>query len=305
MSRILPSTLLQQQSFKPDWVISSGDFPSYLIISIQFTTTSNAPIYLDSINVKDGFLSISFSQDENTCAFGQTDKKLSIIPLEVMGSVLSATIETGIIPPEDINISLKDAIVNSSYINVVSKSKREVSHVTINQDGDTSELELLDNVNIQPSAAFNCVYDKNTCTLTISMSDSEYLNYTRLDSDIIIPDTDISTINGVKANNGKISINIYNEGKLVPVKKLASNWVELRNSDTISFCQNSYDLVDKYISPNSHVDYHPLDDMYDVQDSTYIRNTEKTLNLSYGGLGVGTKVGLFDVDINVDNNSNK
>lgn len=298
MSGVLPSTLLQQQSFNPDWVISDSTVPTGIVISCQFTTTDNSAIYLRSMSVKDQTLTIVFSQGDadGVCAYISTQTSGSVLPMVVSGSVLSATVEIGVIPSKDFMANFTDALVNDAYINVVNIAQPRQNTVTIVQDGLSSEHVLDSDLSITVGDKLTGEFDAETGELTISMASEDYLDFTQLGDAIIFPDTEISAINGVKAKDGVISVNIYNDGALVPVIQKAPNWVELDNSPNISFCPNFVDTLDSHIAPTTHIGYYPLDDAYTDKG----RDTSVLLNNEYGGFGIGESTKLLEVDENVD-----
>lgn len=300
MSRILPSTLLQQQSFNPEWIISDDRIPTGIVISCQFTTTSTAPITLSVLSIQQGDLTIVFSQGNNICA-SMTAQQGGIYPMAVRGNVLSATIEIGVIPTTDITLNFVDAIVNDSYISVVAPHETRQNKVVIIQDGITTEHEMSSDVELILDDRLNTQYDEGTRNLTISMSDEAYMDFTQLGNDIIIPEVEISTVNGVRAKDGVIVVNIYNDGALVPVLQRAPNWVELDNSDNITFCPDFIDTLDSYIAPSTHIGYFPLDDAYNGDS----RDTSRLNNFRYGGFGVGSSVTLTSVDNNIDSEEAK
>lgn len=307
MSRILPSTLIQQQSFNPDWVISDDTIPTGVVISCQFTTTSTSPIYLSSMSISYGSLSIVFSQDDIVCATVTTQQGGVIIPMEINSSILSATIEIGVIPTTSIVKNFTNAVVNATYINVVSVDKRKQNKLIISQDGVVTEYVLTSDLELSTRDTLDVHYNANNGEVSISMSAENYLDFTQLGDTIISPDAEINTINGIKSKNGVIKINVYNDGALIPVKYKCKckgkceckelNWVELENSPDITFCPDFVDILDRYIAPSTHIGYCPLDDAYTEGGK---RDTSLLLDHAYGGLGVGNKVKLTEVDETID-----
>lgn len=299
MSRILPSTLLQQQSFNPEWVISDELVPTGVVISCQFTTVSSDPITLSSLSVRNRVLTIVFSQGGNICA-SITTQRSGVYPLVVYGGVLSATLEVGIIPPEDVVFNFSDAVINDLYVNIVATYKATPGRLTITQDGDATDYEVTSDINLVIDRRLTTQYDDVTRALTISMPADDYLSFLQLGNSVLMPESEISTINGVRSKNGVITIDIYNEGALVPVNCMESNWVELKNSDGISFCPGAVEALDLYIAPSTHAGYFPLDDAYNEKG---VRDTELLLANSaqiYGGFTGGMQVQLMQVDPTID-----
>lgn len=296
---VLTSTLLRQHSFTPSWITSAIDIPSGIIIDCQFTTTSSAPIYLSSLTCYDGKVSISFTQGDSVCAYADNLSWSSITPLTVLGDVLSATVETGRIPTANINKTFAPgaAEVTSSHINVVASPLTNTGELHIIQDGvDTKHNFSGDlTVNLGGSLQGDCT----SGSLVISMTDSDYLDYTRIGTDVIRNSAKVTSINGVATDSGNLSINVYYQGVLLPVIRRADNWIEL-DSSWIPFCPGFEDILDSYIAPDTHIGYLPLDDLYDSTG----RNTLLAVNKLYGKPGDQT-LGLTDIDPMVDGINSK
>lgn len=298
MSRLLPSTLVQQQSFNPDWIISNTPIPTGVVVSCQFTTVSDSAIYLSSLSVTDGVLSLVFTQGQQLCASVTTMGSGLVLPMDVHGTVTSASIEIGVIPSTNTVLNFTDAFVNSAYVNVVSDQNSKDSRLIITQDSERLEYALDGDLSLILDPRLDAVYDETTKTLTISMSDEDYMLFTQLGNDIITPDTMISMINGVRSKDGTIAVNIYNDGKLIPVELKADNWIELQNDGNISFCPDFVDVLDSYIAPTTHIGYYPLDDAYDKDNK---RDTGLLLLTdAYGGFNGGERVDLVEEDRNID-----
>lgn len=297
MSRILPSTLLQQQSYNPDWVIGSTAIPTGIVVSCQITTMSHSPIYLSSFTVSSEGLSIVFSQDDIPCAYGVVARGSSIVSLTTQATVLSATLELGAIPHKDISINARDLRVNPYYVNVVSTTGSSKNSLTIVQDEYSNTYELNSDIDIALSDNIEGTYNEDTGELVLSMSPEDYLDFTQIGGDILVPDNSVSNINGVRAKNGKIKINIYNSGVPVLVHQLAANWASIEHNGPISFCPDYIDILDNYISPSMHIGYYPLDDVYNDAGQ---RDTSLIEDRSYGGFTLGNKCKLTDIDENID-----
>lgn len=301
MIHVLPSTLLQQQSFYHDWVIGDHiDMLGGVIISCQVTTTSASPVMLSAMTYNSGEMSIVLTQDGEPCAYGSTHDSNSIVRLTVNNSATSATIETGFIPRVSYNCTFKNARINPSYVNVIKKERTIGRALIIKQDDYTTRYELAQDIPVKLSNNLDGAIDGGT--LTISMSDEEYLAYTKLGDDIIKPTRGIRTINGVRPKDGVINIDIYHEGQKLSVASVKENWCELGGS-TIPFCPSFVDPIDSYLAPYTHVGYLPLDDMYPDGSN---RKTEVAERLKYGwdlkslDNPSSGKFNLFDIDSNID-----
>lgn len=305
MSDILPSTLIQQQSFAPDWILKNGSsiIPTGIITACQITTTSTAPVFLQELSYGDNSLHIVFMQNGVLCAYGtlSSTNESNIVALNVDNYCLSATVELGSIPMNYKTYTNIGAEINPSYIRVVRNpdTKNSPRKLTIIQDDLNTTVDITQNIEVKLSDNLKGEYIDVDNKLSISMSEEDYLDYTELGNTVIKTDTRLNTINGVKPKAGKVTINIYNNGKLLPVSNIADNWLELDGSD-IPFCPSFVDVIDNYIAPTTHIGYLPLDDMYDDNNGIPVRNTEKAEEWIYGNMNNTSGVGLTDIDTQVD-----
>lgn len=309
MSTVLPSTLIQQQSFSPDWILKNGSIiiPTGIIVACQITTKSSYPIFLQELSYKDNSIHIVFTQNNALCAYGTvTTTTNRIAALSVDNDALSATIEIGSIPTTPKSYTNINARINPSYIRVVRNPsiKNTPRKLTIIQDNLNTTIDITQNVNVKISNNLKGEYIEDEGKLSVSMPDESYLDYTELGNTIIKTDNMLHTINGVKPNKtGNITINIYNSGKLLDVSKIESkideNWLELDGTD-VPFCPSFIDIIDNYISPTTHIGYLPLDDLYDYNNGIPVRNTEKAESWIYGSMSNTGGVGLTSIDPLVD-----
>lgn len=318
MSNRIPATKLQQQSYMPDWLLGARvPIPAGIVVACQVTTTSNAPVILKELSCVHGELRLMFTQNSEICASGVFTRSREILPLHTAGNVVSATIETGIIPASDIKYTDIDGQLNPSYVRVVSSGRTGNGHkriVTI-QDGVSSITDITQDIDIKTSSNLRCDVDQTSGTLTISMPNDEKLDYIKLGYGVIKHNTLLNTINGVRPTaNGNISINIYSSGKLLPASGVTAqssnanngnrvvNWVKIDGSG-IPFCPEAVDIIDSYVAPDTHPGYLPLDDLYECapdNPKSCVRATEKADDYDYGGFNGGGTVGLTQVDPNID-----
>lgn len=297
--RVLPSTIYQQQSFDPDWILDSFGVPAGLVTGCQFTTTSASPIYLRSLRKDSAGVSLVFAQDAKLCAYVTVSPGSDITAMRVEPPILSATVETlatTSVSDEDI-IYTGNVEVNPTYIDVVTESansgdKIPIIHIT--NTGYSRDVEVREDINIRLSDNLSGDYDNGV--LTISMSDLEYENYRRLSNDIIAPPLYVTNINGLSSKSGNIGMTILLDGKMMKTNKLADNWIELDSSDE-SFCPALVDIIDTYISPSTHLGYLPLDDIY----VDGVRNTDVLVShdKKYGNPS-NPNLSLTDVDPDID-----
>ena len=298
MIHTLPSTLLQQQSFIPDWIKGDiADLPAGLIVSIQITTSSLSDIYLKSIVFSNDELQISFEQNGKICAYGTFSKDSYIVSLQTKDAVYSCTIEFGIFPATEFSLIFKNAYIDRYYVNVISDINPCSNYLEIKNNQQESVIQLENNLEIELQGCLEGEYDNENKTLRISMPDECYTDFKQLGNSVIKPSNYLTAINGISSNTGVIYVNITYKGKPLKIDSVSPNWVEINEPD-ISICPDYEDELDNYISPFNHIEYRPLDDLYTEEG---VRNCDKASEFLYGGLGgVGEPVGLFDIDTNID-----
>lgn len=296
--RILPSTLMRQQSFCPLWLTNTVNIPSGFITDCQFTTTSTEKISIRRIANIDGDVDIVFTQGSDICAYGKINNAPATVVLNVANSVLSATLEVAELPGigTSIELEVEESCVNPALVNVVNTTTPSEFNLILVQDGIKTQSVVDKNISVILEG--NLTGDLDMAGgLVINLPDEELINFTKVGAEVIAPKAVITSVNGVSPRSGHIDISIQHEGSLLPATRRADNWVEL-DSTFIPFCPGFSDTIDTYISPKSHSGYLPLDDVYDKK--TGRRNTELILGDKYGDPTSEEKQDLMSIDTNID-----
>ena len=314
MSRVLPTAGTRVDLIRQLWFIGDcADMPTGLFSGMQFTTTNESPIYIKSITIEDGKISISFTQkshdsSNNLCAHIDKAASWSTVEAETHEDVLSATIELRDIPILEYSREFDNLRVNPKYVNVVWNKPIQLNNLNILQDALYSSYDLYNDVNITIDKKFTSVYDSTDGVLTIDMEESSKGLFIAELPRLTIEPVIFNRVNGVKSDTGRIQIDIYIDGEKLPAKMKGANWVEL-DSSHITMCPEFVDTLDNYIAPNTHEGYLPLDDMYTKEN---IRDTAAALLHTYGAFLdgpitsttdlklTGTGVDLTDIDPLVD-----
>lgn len=299
MSRILPSTLVRQQSFSQHWLTGKAiDIPSGLIIGIQVTTDSAVMVALGSITTSDkGELSMSLVVDGKLAAHCSGVRGSSIESLVVVEghSILSATIETGHITRDYTSGPMTDVYISPEFITVFPRINNSRKSIVVNQDGEATRYDMQEDRELTIDPYFSTTVSGEG-EVTIGIDDDTHKYLTDEINSIEKSDNAIKVINGVTPKDGAIAVNVYYNGIALPVIKEADNWVII-DSSMFKLCAITQDMIDSILSPTAHSGYLPLDDLYDEDK---VRNTAIAEEWEYGGFIDGNKISLFSIDTNID-----
>ena len=307
MIHVLPSTLSDQKKYQYNWL--GGDdvknMPLGVLLGIQVTTIDSTDVKINSIVIEGKTLTIFLDCGGKICAQGTAYNDGDIVALDVVEPILSATIEIGFIPEENIVYKFNDLYIKRGSVFVCGSytPKRNVLYITHNDI--QTEYVLADDVNVCLDSNLSGEYKEYTedeKILTIGVSEDIASDFTEIGENIIKEDTVLTTINGVPSKTGILNLTISVDGKKLKVKNIASNyWIEVTDEcedDTkVTLCSDFVDKLDSFISPKNSSSYRPLNDLY---NSEGVRDSSLVLNKSYGGYTNCKPVSLFSVDTCID-----
>jgi hypothetical protein len=305
MGRLLQATDNVNTAAKSNYFVGDcGNMPAGLFAGMCFTTTSESPIYIKSLTIKDSNLSVVFSQGgsngSDICAYADMVPGWTHVVATVDKDVLAASIETAYIPMVEYSESFSNLRVSPLFINVVSIQDIRDNVLVINQDNYSIPYDITEDMGIVFDSPLKAQITDNG-EVIVGIDDVDIIQLKQEETRVIITQEMFSEVNGVSTNSGIINIDISIEGERIPARAIAANWVELDTSG-LTLCPEFVDTLDSYIAPDTHEGYLPLNDMYDKSGQ---RDTVQAELFTYGKFSDDGKiqsigVSLFDVDPNVD-----
>lgn len=276
------NTLPQTRSQNRPWLSldAPAGIPAGVVTSIQITTTSNSPIYVAGLDVVDGLLSMTLSQDSQLFASVITDQSNAIVTMQRdCDACISAVIQTGVL--NGITASYyNQAKIRSCFIYVQQDVEQPLRVYDITVDGILHKYSDLVELTIDTA---NMTYTvQNDGTVFITMTPEQRNQFNRVATDAESEDqTLITSINGITPDAAGILYMTVSYGTygVIPLTRVNNQWVTIKATDVshIPACDVE-DYVDTVLSPANIREYTkmPLDDAYTQKQTddviSYVRN---------------------------------
>lgn len=244
------------------WGLGASKVPLGAVLNIGLVMTNKLDVYVSSLEISDGLLSIVITQNGKVIASGNAETEDSVLFLTTEDPCLFGVVEVGSLTGKNKKVS--SAIkVNPKNILMVPKVHNKKNTVTIKQDGVTEVVNLTKVYSLSIDPRFDTSYNEDNKELTLSMSEESHRGLMSMYVDAEPSITRLTTVNHVRPDaDGLVHVTISNAigglsmsvDERVPILTINS---------TLSPCV-SEDPIDKYISPDNvrTFSYMPLDEAY-------------------------------------------